>query len=328
MKTISIMIQSLCVPCFNHCRHCLLQWDGKVHGVSWKRAEAFTERFQREVNDLRSALYFGCSMDHPDMREALRFLRRTGSPAASFLQCDGMRMRNEAECAQWVNMVKEEGVTDLNFTVYGQEAYHDAFAERSEDHAYLLRLMKTGIKAGLHCSAGILLTKENVTMIDAVIKELREIGCSDMRLFLPHEEGRGKYLQDVRIEKADLQKLSPFAQSLLNQEIYRTEAEWVKDPGPEETVRTLLVSLTPETIDHYEAITGYQLICELEELDDAYYASYPSFASLCAQYGDTKGMCLYSRRDLFYHYRRMYAAEHDIRVYDVTDERHSGSRRL
>ncbi|MBQ3477007.1 MAG: hypothetical protein IJH25_02405, partial [Clostridia bacterium] len=59
----------------------------------------------------------------------------------------------------------------------------------------------------------------------------------------------------------------------------------------------------------------------------AYYGAFPSFAALLDRYGDAGGQRLYSRRDLFHRCRRQYAKEHDIHIYDVTDERQSGSRR-
>ena len=67
---------------------------------------------------------------------------------------------------------------------------------------------------------------------------------------------------------------------------------------------------------------------ETEALDDAYYAAFLTFAELAERYGDPAGEKLYRVRDLFAHYRTLYAAEHGIRPYDVTDERFSGSRRF
>ena len=69
------------------------------------------------------------------------------------------------------------------------------------------------------------------------------------------------------------------------------------------------------------------IIAEVEALDDAYYAAFPSFKELLDRYGDKAGDKLYSRRDLFHRCRQQYAREIGIEVYDVTDERQCGSRR-
>ena len=75
-------------------------------------------------------------------------------------------------------------------------------------------------------------------------------------------------------------------------------------------------------------MTPDEIVSEAEALDDAYYAAYPSFYELAGRYGDKEGGKLYRQRDLFYYYRRLYAEEHRINVYDVTDERQTGTRRF
>ncbi len=69
------------------------------------------------------------------------------------------------------------------------------------------------------------------------------------------------------------------------------------------------------------------IITEIENLDDKYYNAFPSFSELAKMYGDVNGDKLFRQRDLFYHYRQLYAEEHAIKIYDVSDERQSGSRR-
>ena len=45
MKTTSINVMNLCVPCENRCRYCLLSYDGKVSGVDYKRSQVYAKRF-------------------------------------------------------------------------------------------------------------------------------------------------------------------------------------------------------------------------------------------------------------------------------------------
>ena len=114
----------------------------------------------------------------------------------------------------------------------------------------------------------------------------------------------------------------------MNRKVYQTEAEWCKIKGGEpEQNRLLLISLTDENMDRLERMSVSEIIREVEALDEAYYGAFPSFAALLDRYGDAGGQRLYSRRDLFHRCRRQYAKEHDIHIYDVTDERQSGSRR-
>ena len=138
MQTTSVMIQSLCVPCFNRCRYCLLSWDGKAEGANWDQSVEIAERFLRELRqqrpEIEGSFTFGYSMEHPDLKEALRTLRRLGSPMAEYMQCDGMKLRNETECRELMQLLRAEGVKQLNFTVYGLSDYHDRFAGRKGDY--------------------------------------------------------------------------------------------------------------------------------------------------------------------------------------------------
>ena len=203
-------------------------------------------------------------------------------------------MRTRAECEDLVRLLAEEGVKRLNFTVYGLEDYHDAFAGRRGDFA-LLR---------------------------------RETAPEKLFLFVPHEEGRGRVLEPIRFSEKDFEKLSPEARSLLNRELYRPEREWLAERALlPETRRSLLLSLRPDNIERYESMTPGEILAETEALDEAYYAAFPPLPELAERYGDAESGRFYRQRDLFAHYRRLFAAEHPVSVYDVTDERQSGSRR-
>lgn len=333
MMTESVVLQTLCVPCANRCRYCLLSWDGTPVGAPWDRSVELACRFKTWIAEhrpeLRFSFAFGYSMEHPDLRGALRTLRDIGSPQSELLQCDGMRMRNEAECAALAEMLTEEGVKQLNFTLYGLPDYHDRFAARPGDFELLLRMARAARAAGLNVSVSFPLTAESAPQADPVLGLLREQNaCDRIYLFVPHSEGRGANLQSIRFSEDDLQALSADARKLLNRELYRPEGEWVTGPWyREETRRTLLLSLRADELEQYEAKTPDELLAKTEALDDAYYAAFPSFRELAARYGDPAGKRFYRQRDLFHRYRRLYAEEFGVSVYDVMDERRTGSRR-
>lgn len=332
METSSVMIQSLCVPCYNHCRYCLLSWDGKVEGSPWSRSVGLAERLLNELRTelpgIKSQFSFGYSMEHPDLREAIRTLRRLGSPQARFLQCDGMKMRSETECNDLMRMLHDEQIKELNFTVYGTRDYHDGFAGRKGDYDLLVRMMKSAKWFAIPFSIGIPVTQENIAQVDSLVAELSSLGSQKVFLFIPHEEGRGKSLGDVRLRKHDLSVLSEQSRRLLNDEIYRPEADWLKEPGlPHESKRMILITVRPDNIEEYENGSAMDMVREIETLDEKYYSAFPEFAELAEVYGNPDGDRMYRFRDLFHHYRLLYAKEYDVQIYDVTDERQSGSRR-
>ena len=332
MQTASVMIQSLCVPCCNRCRYCLLSWDGTVEGADWNRSVALAKRFLHELReqrpDVSSSFSFGYAMEHPNLPDAIRTLSELGSPTAHFLQCDGMRMRNDAECSALTDMLRREGIERLGFTVYGLAEYHDRFAGRTGDYALLLRMMRAASASGIPFDTGIPLTSENADQIDELADTLKAAGNEHVRLFVPHEEGRGKALRAIRIGRSDLARLSDASRRLLNETVYRTESDWLQHPeATRESKRQILISLRRDTIDEYEKRSAESVVKEIESLDEQYYAAFPCFEELAERYGDPHGEKLYRSRDLFHHYRMLYAEEYGVCVCDVTDERRSGSRR-
>ena len=291
-------------------------------------AERFIKELKEQAPELRCSFSFGYSMEHPDLRQALRTLRRLGSPTADFLQCDGMKMRDEKECAELMEMLLSEGVKELNFTVYGLAEYHDRFAGRKGDFALILRMMAAAKKAGLYFTAGVPLTGGNIDQTDEAVSVLKDAGCGKIRLFIPHEEGRGKSISHIRLHKSELQRISPENRALLNGDIYKTEGEWLSEPEPvRDRERTVIISLCADNIEEYEKRAALSVVREIERLDEEYYSSYPDFKELAKLYGDVNGDKLYRIRDLYHRYRARYAEEHGVSVYDVTDERRSGSRR-
>ena len=332
MRTTSVLIHSLCVPCYNHCRYCLLSWNGKAEGADWDRSVALAERFMDELRDqqpeIRSGFSYGYSMEHPDLKGAIRTLRRLGGPTADFLQCDGMKMRNDTECVELMGMLHDEGIKRLNFTLYGLSDYHDRFAGRKGDFELLLRMMRAAKASQLPFSTGIPLTAENIHEVDRLVSVLQDHGSEKVFLTIPHEEGRGKLLRDVRLSMQGFLELSAETQKLLIATLYRTEGDWLRDPEPiHDTRRMIMIALRADNMDAYESRDVMSILREIEALDETYYAAFPSFQELAKIYGDPDGEKLYRIRDLYYHYRTQYAQDHDIRVYDVTDERQSGSRR-
>lgn len=333
MQTTSVLIHSLCVPCQNRCRYCLLSWNGTIEGASWDRSVSLAKRLIRELNthrpDLSAKFSFGYAMEHPDLPAALRTLRELNSPSAEFLQCDGMRMRNDAECLVLMQTLKEEGVKELNFTFYGLSDYHDRFAGRTCDFAFLMRMLRAARAVDLPFTTGIPLNCENIGDVDALVDLLQGAGSSRVFLTIPHGEGRGKLLQRIRLDLNAFHTLSPDTQRLLNTGIFRTEREWLSEPEAAEShKRMILISLRRDNIDRYETMDALSVLRETEALDDAYYAAFPDFPTLAAMYGDPNGECFYRIRDLFGYYRMQYQKDHDLSIYDVTDERRSGSRRF
>ena len=70
-----------------------------------------------------------------------------------------------------------------------------------------------------------------------------------------------------------------------------------------------------------------EVILELEEADDYFYSIIPSFNELLKKYVDVNDSRLYSKKDLYFIYRKKFVEENNLKIKDITDERFSGSFR-
>lgn len=332
MRTVSINVMNLCVPCENRCRYCLLSYDGNVSGVDFERSKAYAKRFYEWLRENRPDMTFlfgfGYSMEHPDLLGAIDFCRSIGSATGEFLQFDGMKFRTDVELECLLRALKEHGIKLIDLTFYGTEQYHDRFAARAGDYRLMMRTLAQANKAGLEVTVSIPVTHENVNQIDALLAELEQYRTQRIVCFVPHSEGRGRLLDTVRFSQVDYNSLKEDVRKRINTARFKIEAQWLKTGFPVNKKRVLTVTLTPENIEFFEELSFEDSIAYLEKLDDAYYAAIPTVEELAKIYGNPNGDCYYSARDLYLNYQRRYMADHHIEIYDINDERQCFSRRF
>ena len=333
MKTVSVNVMNLCVPCENRCRYCLLSYDGKIGGVDFKRSQEYAKRFyewiQNSRPDLSFLFGFGYSMEHPNLFEAIDFCQSLGSPTGEFLQMDGMKFRSEQELAELLLKLKSHGIKLINLTFYGTEWYHDRFAARNGDYRLMMNTIKAANSVELDVTVGIPLTHENAGQIDSLLQELDRFKVEKIYCFVPHSEGRGKFMEAIRLTLDDYELLSQRVKMLFNRERFKTEQQWVQTKTfPQSEQRVLTVTLTPDNISFFENQSFDETIAYLEALDDEYYKIIPNFESLIKQYGNLNGNRMYSARDLYMTYQRRYIEDRHISIYDIHDERQCFVRRI
>lgn len=330
MKTTSINILNLCVRCHNHCRYCLLSWDGTCIGIEYERSVAYARNFYNWLKithkEINFTYYFGYSMDHPDLPNAIRFMQETSSPGGDFLQFNGMQMRTKEELYALFTNIAELGVRLIDFTFYGTKEYHDKFAGRKGDFELMMDSMKIALEKGLNVEVGIPITKENLSQIDALLSQLPQDKIK-IFIFTPHSGGRGINLSDAKITVDDYEKLSSNAKRYFNRSRNKTPAEWLHDQKPIPKNRILTLSLLPSNIDFLEHQSFEDSLRSLEKLDEDYYDKIPNFQNLLERYALPEDRHLYSKKDLYLLYQKRYMKDACINVFDVTDERFSGSFR-
>ncbi len=190
MKTVSINVCNLCVPCENRCRYCLLSWDGKIRGVDYDRSVAYARRFYEWLKenrpDLSFAFYYGYSMEHPDLLNSIEFLREIDSPGGKFLQFDGMKFRNDRQIQDLLTSLKDRGIELIDLTFYGTRDYHDRFAARKGDFDYMIRILQIANESELPVNAGIALNHENAYQAGDLLDQLQLHTLNNVFCFVPH----------------------------------------------------------------------------------------------------------------------------------------------
>ena len=333
MKTVSVNVMDLSVPCANRCRYCLLSYDGRVNGVGLDRSMAYARGFHDWLLENRPELNFlygwGYSMEHPRLAEAIRFCRSLGCATGEFLQFDGMAMRTPAELRELLAMLRREGIRLIDLTFYGTEDYHDRFAARKGDYALMMDTLAAANEVGLDATVSIALTRENTGQLAVLLQALGQHQTVRTVCFVPLAEGRGSVVDPVRLTLDDWERLAPDSRRLLNRIRFRTEGEWFRDAAfPAQDRRVLTFVLTPEELPRLEKLGYAGAMDWLESVDDAYHRAVPDFGILRELYGDPNGRELYSFRDLHQHYQRRYIAEHGLDLYDLHEENSSFVRRF
>ncbi len=332
MKTVSINVSTLCVPCANRCRYCLLSWDGKILGADYDRSQRYALRFYNWLRenrpDLSFQFYFGYSMEYSRLLEAIDFSRKIGSVGGRFLQMDGLRFRPFPALCDFLKGLREHGIEEINLTLYGTQEYHDRFAGRAGDFNYLLSMIRAANRIGLNISVGIAVNSENAAQLNSLFKILHSYCIQKIFCFIPHSEGRGAAMESVRFTSMDHACLEDNLRKYINTQKFKSERQWLEEDSfsvPEQ--RMLNLSLTPENISFFENLSFGDTVQYLENLDDEYYRIIPSLPELARQYGDATNERFYSERDLYLTYQRRYIAENHLKIYDMNDERQCFSRR-
>ncbi len=333
MQTTSISVSTLCIPCENRCRYCLLSWDGKLLGADYERCRQYAEGFWNWLKEKRPEIsfqfYYGYAMEHPQLTDAIDFAKKIGSAGGEFLQLDGLKFRQPDELGQWLQCIQAHGVGTIDLTFYGTGEYHDRFAGRKGDFRYMLEILGQANALGLNVNISIPITGENADQMEQLLDMIDGFTVHNLRIFIPHREGRGASLENIRLTLPELEKLSPRVRSHINGARYKSEGQWIRDgifATPQK--RMLGMSLSPDNIAFFENLPYEDTIAYLEALDDEYYRAMPALEVLAQRYGDPDSQKIFDQRDLYLYYQSKYIREHQLKLYDINDERQCFSRRF
>jgi len=325
MQTRSLGILNLLAPCHCRCKYCFLCAEGKSSGVPYLRGEALARRIHEALPALLLSYTCGYCYDYPELPRNIVFNQKLGFPGAPYLQVNGIALRDDDTLYAWLEELREAGAASVDATFYGLAAAHDAFAARSGDFDYLLRILRIAQSLGYETQCTFPLTEENKYELSPLLTLLESKDFARCFGFLPDHRGRGAMLENIRLTRSSLEALDARVRACVNLSRYKTETEWLRTGIPAPARRILRLALTQENISYWEFLSPTRILAELEALDDAYRAVLPSMEFLANYYGDPKNERLYQGRDLRWKWHSLWLREHSVNIYDVSDESKTGS---
>jgi MoaA/NifB/PqqE/SkfB family radical SAM enzyme len=319
----------MCVPCFCHCKYCLLSYEYILEGIDYHRGIEYAKRFQTWLlsshPEVSIMYYFGYSMETPFLLDSFEDLICLNSPITSFLQFNGMKKRTRDELIEFFIKLNGNGVKLISLTFYGMQITHDIFADRKGDFDYLLLILNCAKEIGLNTEAGIAITKGNIHEVDLLVETLESF-TNNIIIFTPHCGGKGSNIVQSKITIEDYNNLAEKTKKYFNRNKNKTQNEWVISDFPEAKERLITLSLLESNIATLESEPFEETYRTLEKMDNYFYSVVPSFKELLELYFDSSDDRIYTQKDLYAHYRRRYIADHNLVLNDI-DERYSYSIR-
>lgn len=336
MENKGLMIINHNIPCSCACRYCFFRSCKKANGIEYNRGKKIAERFAHWRNEKGTSEFFLCyaishCADYPELIDNIEFNKSLDFIGAKYLQINGIRYRNDFELIHYLEKVKEAGIVYVDTTFYGLEKYHDYFANREGDFAYLINIAKAVKSVGLALQPTVFVCEENKNEIFDLIELLKEYAGANCKVHtaLQDYRGNGENLEGIRLTKQSYEMLHDNVKETINISRYKTEEEWLKGNSfSQYTSRNLVLALCPDNIDMLETMTCDEIINYLIGLDERYYNAIPDIGLLVKLYGNRNCQKLYRQRDLLWKWQKQYIKDNKLELHDVTDERLCGSMRF
>lgn len=333
MENKSLMIINHNTPCSCACKYCFFQSKKTSYGVPYDVGEKIALRFHKwltsgQLPDLSLSYAISHCADYPELIRNIEFNKKLGFIGFSFLQINGIGLRDADSLKAYLQNVKEAGVTTVDTTFYGLREYHDKFAARKGDFDFLIEIVKNVISLGLTIQPTVVVLEDNKEQLTALFDLLTSLGCTNINGFIQDYRGNGIMLEDVRLTKESYDALPETVRSKTNIPKQKTESEWVTANNfTAPTARNLVLALRPDNIEMLEAMSCEEIIDYLLDIDNRYYSELPDISVLAKQYGDISNTKLYRQRDLWWKWSQAYIRDNKLTLHDITDQRNCGAIR-
>jgi len=333
-RWVFLLIQA--VPCSYYCKHCLFAPSKHFKAMSGSNVIGAIQPFVDFLQNAQSpyqhiAVHVGdCALNLDDFPTVVRFLKEHNIEGWKSIASDGFRRRTWQSWMSYLQELRQAGTEILEFSLYGRHRTHDWFAGVKGSYKAIHSLAELWHRVDGKTLWGIFVHKRNLTEVSKLCFELRERYGAECSVATWSFLGWGVQIENLRIEKRDLEQLDSLLVNNLGE--LKTEREWMDElcrsdvsPFPE-TPRVIRLAIDPagQVRIPYTAVgSGLNgLLCGnmssmsvadiMEQWQRTYQTwldVYPAVGHLCHKYGDARNERLYDRQSVIRKWCAAFEAE-------------------
>ncbi len=223
-------------PCAHICRYCLISESRRRELLPFERFERLVHRFHdwRETDrpDLEIGVFVGPSQDYDiETLKGVARLRERRGGTFRMLNLGGLRRREGAELAAWIDQRRGAGITGFHTSLAGLGDIHDRWNGRRGDFDYQTTILRHGGQQGMMREEKLFLTKNTLPAFDRLLDILDAIpGEVRRRSVGPFfYAGLAARYEDQRLEEDDRNALPERIARLRSGrfETWLSEREWI-----------------------------------------------------------------------------------------------------
>jgi hypothetical protein len=314
-------------PCAHICRYCLVSETRKGSKLPFSRFEQLVHRFYdwkasgRTDIDIRT--FVGPSFDYDiDVLEGVGRLRARRGRAFEVLNLGGLRIRDADALTAWIDERRAAGIVGFHTSLAGCAETHDRWNGRRGDFDYQVSILRMAGGRGMMRQERLFVATNTLPHFDRLLDTMDGIpGEVRSRIVTPFfYAGLARRYEDVRITEDIRDRLPERIAGLRRGRFqeWRSEREWIPllmETADQPRKIAMKLDVHEGNIDRLEGSSCEEIFTAQERLYRDAYARMPSFAELCARYGDPAGRKVYMLpRDLEQKWMDMHERETGAKI--------------
>lgn len=317
---IGVGIHWLGSKCHCHCRHCLLESGRDITTVAFERAKAIAQRFvrwreERCLSEFAVHLWTGYNCEPLPLLLQSNEFNRQHAEFHGHIPANGMRFMVEDRLREFLTAAREGGVTRIDITFYGLREFHDEWAGRKGDFAYMALVAKVAADLGFEVQLMGFVSHQSAAALPALVEMLGgNIQLSEWHIWPWDYRGRAKSLEDERVTASDIEQLPERVRCHIRLGRYKSESQWIKEMAagnyPRKHRRFYMISVCEDNVDYLESTAPEQILADMRDEEERLYRAIPSLSTLSQLYGRKSGDKLYTLRDLEWKWTDLHIQAH------------------